>query len=153
GRFESTSAQRPAARRREGGAVTARAAALRGHRRLAIIEGREEERPRLQPWLLLVLCVVVAFFGLIVSRISLDRSAFHLEELEQRIVMEEAHHWDLRLEAARLQDPERIAALAAEMGLVYPDERMEVDAPPVDADGVDPEYRWAQLKTLLSAQP
>ena len=119
----------------------------------ALIEGRGAERPKIRPWLLLALCVVVAFFGLIVSRISLDRSAFHLEELEDRIAAEEARHWDLRLEAARLQDPERVASEAAGMGLVFPEERLEVDAPLVDPEGIDPEYRWAQLKTLLSAQP
>ena len=111
------------------------------------------ERPRLRPWLVFVVVVVVAFFGLIVSRISLDRSAFVLDDLDEQIAVAEAEYWDLRLEVARLQDPERIAAAARDMGLVFPEERHALDVPPTEASDLDPEARWAQLKALLSAQP
>jgi cell division protein FtsL len=100
-----------------------------------------------------VVVVVVAFFGLIVSRISLDRSAFVLDDLDEQIAVAEAEYWDLRLEVARLQDPERIAAAARDMGLVFPEERHALDVPPTEASDLDPEARWAQLKALLSAQP
>ena len=111
------------------------------------------DRPRVRPWLIFVSVVVAAFFGLIVARISLDRSAFVLDELDGRIAVAEAQHWDLRLEAARLQDPKRIAAAAREMGLVFPEERLALDVPSSVEVVLDPEYRWAQLKALLRAQP
>ena len=110
------------------------------------------ERPRLRSWLFFVLVVITAFFGLILSRISLDRSAFVLEELEEEIATAEAQHWDLRLEVARLQDPERIAAAVWEMGFVFPDERRTLDVPRIPEEDIDSEHRWAQLKALLSAQ-
>lgn len=108
---------------------------------------------KLRPWLVFAGVVVVAFFGLIFSRVSLDRSGFELDDLEQQIAIEEARHWDLRVEVARLQDPNRINAIAAEIGLVYPNERIEIEVPGLDGEGLDPEYRWAQLKAVLTAQP
>jgi cell division protein FtsL len=104
-------------------------------------------------WSIFTIAVLLAFFGMIYSRISLDRSAFVLDELENQIAEEEARHWDLRLEVARLQAPDRITGLAADMGLVYPAERFDLEVPGVDVEGLDPEYRWAQLRSVLSAQP
>lgn len=108
---------------------------------------------RLRPWLVFAGFVVIAFFGLIFSRVSLDRSGFELDDLDQEIAIEEARHWDLRVEVARLQDPGRITAIAAEAGLVYPQERIEIEVPGIEGEGLDPEYRWAQLKAVLTAQP
>jgi cell division protein FtsL len=107
----------------------------------------------MQPWIIFALAVIVAFFGLIYSRISLDQSAFVLEDLEQQIAAEEARHWDLRVEVARLQSPERITRVASEMGMIYPAELAALEVEGVDASELDPEYRWAQLKALLTAQP
>jgi cell division protein FtsL len=104
-------------------------------------------------WFIFTLAVLIAFFGMIYSRISLDRDAFVLDELEEKIQVEEARHWDLRLEVARLQAPTRITQMASEMGLVYPTERSDLVVPGVDVEGLDPEYRWAQLRSVLSAQP
>jgi cell division protein FtsL len=97
--------------------------------------------------------VVVAFFGLIYSRISLDQSAFVLEDLEQQIEIEEARHLDLRAEVAGLQSPVRITRVAQEMGMIYPVELASLEVEGVDASELDPEYRWAQLRALLAAQP
>lgn len=133
--------------------MTARPLVRSRHRALDLIEGGAEPRPKLKPWLLLTLGVIVAFFGLIFSRISLDRSAFVLEELETEIATQEARHWDLRLEVARLHDPVRIAAVAEEMGLVFPEERLALDTKVADRRVLDPGYRWAQLEELLRAQP
>lgn len=110
-------------------------------------------RSRLRPWFLFIIIVVGAFFGLTYSRISLDRSAFSLDTLEQRIAEEEARHFDLRVEVAELQNPERIANVAAEMGMVFPDSRVELAVDRVADDELDLEFRWAQLRALLSAQP
>jgi cell division protein FtsL len=111
-----------------------------------------ESRPRVRSWIIFLLAVVVAFFGLIYSRISLDRSAFVLEELERGIAEQEAHLGDLRLEIARLQAPERISALAEEMGLVYPAQRISLKKPALDEPELSFEYRWAQLRSQPVAQ-
>lgn len=109
---------------------------------------------RLRPWALFVIIVIGAFFGLTYSRTSLDRSAFLLDTLEDQIVAEQSRHFDLRVTVAELRDPQRIAAEAAELGLVFPTARHELAVAPVEMDEeLDPEYRWAQLKALLSAQP
>ena len=113
------------------------------------------DRPkmRMRPWIVFAGVVVFAFFGLIYSRVSLDRSGFELDDLEEQIAIEEARHWDLRVEVARLQDPDRITAIAAANGLVYPEERIAIEVPGIDSTELDPDYRWAQLKAVLTAQP
>jgi hypothetical protein len=97
--------------------------------------------------------VIVAFFGLIYSRISLDRSAFEIQELEGQIVVQEDLHWQLRYELAQIQDPARLELDIAQLGLVYPEERVALSVPVVGIDELNPDYRWAQLKAILSAQP
>jgi cell division protein FtsL len=97
--------------------------------------------------------VIVAFFGLIYSRISLDRSAFELDELTEAIAVEERRAHDLEAEQARLQDPARIGSLAVEMGMVYPLTRVALHAPENTDAEIDPDLRWAQLEGLLSARP
>ena len=97
--------------------------------------------------------VIIAFFGLIYSRISLDHSAFILDELNAEIAEQESLHWDLRLEAARLQTPQRIAEGAAELGLVYPQERSLLPVLGARAEGPLTEDLWSELRALLSAAP
>lgn len=108
---------------------------------------------RLRPWVVFAVVVIVAFFGLIFSRVSLDRSGFELDDLETQIAIEEARHWDLRVEVARLQDPNRITEIAISSGLVYPNERIAIEVPGIEGEGLDDDYRWAQLKAVLTAQP
>lgn len=110
-------------------------------------------RPRIRPLLIFAFAVILAFFAVIYSRISLDRSAFELQSLENAISVEEAQHWDLRVEVARLHDPDRITRIASGMGLVYPEERVMLE---VDAMGIrsgDEDYRWSELRALLSERP
>ena len=133
--------------------MTARSASRVQRRSFGMIDGQDRHRPRIRPWIVFILAVVVAFFAMIYSRTSLDRSAFDLTEIEAQIAEEEARHWDLRVEAARLQNPERIAEKAESMGMVFPAQRVALEVPGVDDEGLDPEYRWAQLKALLSATP
>ena len=133
--------------------MTARARSGSTVPEFSAMDGKSRARPRLHPWAIFALVVILAFFGLIYSRISLDRSAFTLEDLEQRIAIEEARHWDLRVEVARLQSPDRITGIAQDMGMVYPVELVSLEVEGVDAETLDPEYRWAQLKALLAAQP
>jgi cell division protein FtsL len=115
---------------------------------------RKRNRRGLRPWVLFVAIVIAAFFGLTYSRISLDRSAFVLDTLEEQIAVQESRHFDLRLEVAELRDPGRIAAEAAELGLVFPTSRVELAVEPIaEPEQLDPDHRWAQLKALLSASP
>jgi cell division protein FtsL len=110
-------------------------------------------RPRISHWVLFAIAVTLAFFGLIFSRISLDSSAFEIQELEAQITAQDDLHWQLRYQLAELQDPARIEEQIAQLGLVYPSERIALSVPAVGVDEFDPDYRWAQLKSVLSAQP
>ena len=113
----------------------------------------QRSRAQLRPWFIFALVVVIAFFSLILSRVWLDRSGFELDELEREIAFEEGRLRDLRVEVARLQDPDRITAVAIANGLVYPEERIEIEVPGIEGNQLDPEFRWAQLKVVLTAQP
>jgi cell division protein FtsL len=110
-------------------------------------------RPRLRGWLVATATVLVAFFLLIYSRIALDNSAFLLEDVSRQIELEEARYWELRLEVARLQDPDRITGLAEHMGMVYPEMINTVEVSGLGTSGGDADDRWVELKGLLSAQP
>lgn len=109
--------------------------------------------PRLGPWLLLTVVVLAAFFLLIYSRIALDRSAFVIEEISRQTAVEETRYWELRLESARLQSPERIIDRARELGMVYPDSVETLEVAGIGASATGAEVRWADLKALLGAQP
>ncbi len=102
--------------------------------------------PRLRPLVVFALAAVVALFAMTYARISLDRSAFELQRLDAEIAREEARHWDLRVELARLQDPVRVTQVARDLGLVYPEERIRLEvaglpARPAGGDGAAVEYR------------
>lgn len=123
-------------------------------RRAGTSRAADSPRRRLQPFVVFSLAVVAAFFAVIFIRVSLDSTAFQLDELETRIAAEEARHWELRLEIARLQAPDRIQAAATSMGMVFPEERSVLEVAGVgEYEGADPESRWGELKSLLSAQP
>jgi len=109
--------------------------------------------PRLGAWLGLTVGVLAAFFLLIYSRIALDRSAFVLEEITRQTAVEETRYWELRLESAQLQAPERIVARAQELGMVYPGSVETLEVAGVGAPATRAEERWADLKALLGAQP
>lgn len=111
------------------------------------------KRPRLRGWVVATITVLVAFFLLIYSRIALDHSAFLLEDVARQIEAEEARYWELRLEVASLQDPDRITRLADEMGMVYPETVHTVEVSGLGTSGGDADDRWVELKGLLSAQP
>ncbi len=121
-------------------------------RRIARV-GEVRARPRLRPLVFFVVIVIAAFFTMIFARISLDRTAFELQKLEDQISVEQARHGDLRVEIARLQDPGRITRAAASMGLVYPDERVSIEVPGLGGAGIEQERRRTELRALLAAQP
>ncbi|MEA2001814.1 MAG: hypothetical protein U9N84_08020 [Actinomycetota bacterium] len=121
---------------------------------LEVIAGvSKRPKPKISHWVLFAVAVIVAFFGLIYSRISLDRSAFEISELETQIAIQEDMHFQLRYELAQIQDPARLEPQLAQLGLVYPESRLALSVPVVGVDELDPDYRWAQLQAILSAQP
>ncbi len=121
---------------------------------LEVIPGASRRpKAKISHWIMFAVAVVIAFFGLIYSRISLDQSAFTIQELEQQIAVQEDLHWQLRMELAEHQSPALLADQIADLGMVYPIERLALSVPIVGVDQLDPDYRWAQLKAILSAQP
>lgn len=104
-------------------------------------------------WFVLCVTLMVAFFLMIWSRIALDDTAFVLQEVERETAIAESQYWELRLEAARLQAPDRIIDAAAAMGMVYPETVRTVEVPGLGADGSETEERWVDLKAVLGAQP
>ena len=111
------------------------------------------DRPMVRPLVVFILAVILAFFAMIYSRISLDRTAFELRSIEQEMASEERVHWDLRLELARLQDPQRITEAAAGLGMVSPDERITIEAPGVAQAAPEGTARWTASRSLLSELP
>lgn len=111
------------------------------------------DRTRVRPLAVFALVVVLAFFALIYSRISLDRAAFELHQIGQDVAAQERIHWDLRLEVARLQSPQRITEAAAGLGLVYPEERITIEASGVASDTNYAAARWTASRSLLSELP
>ncbi|MDX2342896.1 MAG: hypothetical protein QNL12_03815 [Acidimicrobiia bacterium] len=121
---------------------------------LEVIPGASRRpRTKISHWVMFAMAVVVAFFGLIYSRISLDHSAFEIQDLEQQIAIQEDLHWQLRYELAQIQNPATLGQQIANLGLVYPEQRIALSVPVVGVNELDPDYRWAQLKAILSAQP
>lgn len=128
--------------------------ATRGRATLEVIPGpARRPRPKISHWVLFALAVVIAFFGLIYSRISLDSSAFEIKELEAEIAVQTDLQGQLTYELAQIQDPALLETEIAQLGLVYPAQRVALSVPEVGSDELDPDYRWAQLKAILSAQP
>ena len=104
----------------------------------------------LRPLVVFTLAVVLAFFAMIYSRISLDRTAFELHQIEQEFAAQDRVHWDLRLELARLQDPRRIDDAAAGLGMVYPEERITIEAPGVGFEPSPGTERWTASRSVLT---
>ena len=114
---------------------------------------RVRDHTRLRPLVVFTLVVVLAFFALIYSRISLDRAAFELHQIGQDVATQERIHWDLRLEVARLQSPQRITEAATGLGLVYPEKRITIEASGVAPDTTYAPARWTASRSLLSELP
>lgn len=117
-----------------------------------VIDPRARRR-RLGGWLALVFTLAALFFVMISTRIALDRNAFILQDIRGQIEVEETRYWELRLRLADLQSPERIAGIAEEMGMVYPSEMATIEVPGLGGPRPGVDKGWADLKTLLSAQP
>ena len=132
--------------------MTAQAIPYRTRSREAAGERSNERGPRVLPLLFFVIAVLAVFFSMIFLRISLDETAFELENLQDGIAVEESKQLDLRYDLARLQDPLRIASEAKRIGLVYPDERVAivVDLGAANAQVLQPEV---PVRALDSDRP
>ena len=117
------------------------------------VDRRRTLRVGRRSWALLALTVIAAFFLLIWSRIALDHNAFLLQEIERQTAVEESRYWELRLEAARLQAPDRIIDAASEMGMVYPETVRTVEVAGLGSEVSLTEERWVDLKQVLGARP
>lgn len=117
-----------------------------------VIDPRARRR-RVGGWLAVVFTLAALFFVMISTRIALDRNAFILQDIRGQIEVEETRYWELRLRLAELQSPERIAGIAEEMGMVYPSEMATIEVPGLGGPRPGVDKGWADLKTLLSAQP
>lgn len=125
----------------------------RPQRSLRVLEGRRVQRIRIAPWFVFSILAVAAIMGLAFSRTALDEGAFRISSLERQIADAEAENQTLRLEIARLENPARIAPLAVEMGMVYPDspEQLLVSGIARQDEGGDP--RWAEIDRLAASLP
>ncbi len=133
--------------------TAAQRSASRGVARLRVIAGKRRNRhPHVAPWMAFTLVVVVALFGVVMTQTSLDAGAFELADLHRSIANAETENQHLRLEVARLESPARIAPLAAEMGLVYPDTRRTVMIDGVVDQVVQGDQRWASIAEFASEE-
>ncbi|MFP5331685.1 MAG: hypothetical protein ACLGHX_04915, partial [Acidimicrobiia bacterium] len=53
---------------------------------LKLVQGRRSRRPVVSPFVVFVLIVLVALFGIVFARTALDGGAFELAELNRQIV-------------------------------------------------------------------
>jgi cell division protein FtsL len=121
--------------------------------RLRVIAGKQRKRhPHVAPWMAFTLVVVVALFGIVTTQTSLDQGAFELAELNRSIANAQTENQHLRLEVARLESPARIAPIAAEMGLVYPDTRRMVMVDGVIDQIVEGDQRWSSIAEFASEE-
>jgi cell division protein FtsL len=102
-----------------------------------VIGGRQSRRPQMGPFVVFGIVLVASMFGLVFARTSLDAGAFQLSRLNEQIAVEEDRQRLLELEVARLESPTRIAPLAEEMGLVFPEERRTLMVDGIEDGGTD----------------
>ena len=127
--------------------------ASHGMARLRVIAGKQRaQHPHVAPWMAFTLVVVVALFGIVTTQTSLDEGAFELAELNRAIANAQTENQHLRLEVARLESPARIAPIAAEMGLVYPDTRRTVMVDGVIDQVVEGDQRWASIAEFATEE-
>ena len=127
--------------------------ASHGMARLRVIAGKQRpQHPHVAPWMAFTLVVIVALFGIVTTQTSLDEGAFELAELNRAIANAETENQHLRLEVARLESPARIAPIAAEMGLVYPDSRRTVMVDGVIDQVVEGDQRWASIAEFATEE-
>ncbi len=101
---------------------------------LRVISGSDRRRPvRALIWALYTLGAIIAFLALIYLRTAVDESAFRINDLDNRIEVENARRHQLHLEKMRLESPQEILPIAEQMlGMVLPEEVVAItsEVPP-----------------------
>ncbi len=116
---------------------------------LRVVAGKKAARPATGPWVVFSMVAIVAFLGMVATRTSLDRSAIELARIEADIAEARATNQLLRLEIGRLESPARVAPLAREMGMIYPDQSQRLlVAGVIRSDSSDP--RWAEIGRMAA---
>jgi cell division protein FtsL len=117
-----------------------------------VIGGTKSKRPQVGPFAIFGIVVIASMFGLVVARTSLDAGAFQLADLNRQIAEEQDRQQLLELEVARLESPTRIAPLAGEMGLVFPDDRRTLFVDGIDDDGGNTERLVQSSDTAVAME-
>lgn len=116
---------------------------------------RATARSRLVLAIAAAVTLAAIVFGLVLLNIYLAQSSFRLAELEQQVTQQQELYRKMRLQAATAESPEKIAAAAAGLGLVAPQEQgyivgrerqMVAKAPPEPAQD-------RSMKAVLGARP
>ncbi|HEX9891640.1 MAG TPA: hypothetical protein VGB28_06215 [Actinomycetota bacterium] len=131
------------------------------HPRIAVRRpARTRRRARSQgvPFGLFALIAVAAVIvGLVAAQAIVAQDSFRLAELGRTAARLEEDYGRLRLEAAKLSSPERIATAARKAGLVVPEDVQMVSLPPTPGRGMDdgaPDQGGAlALKGVLGGAP
>lgn len=116
---------------------------------LSVVSSRKP-RPRLLSWVVFSLLAIMAFLGMVLVRTSLDNTAIELARIEGGLTDARSLNQRLRLEIARLESPARIAPLAQELGMVYPQQSQQLIVEGVvDRTMADP--RWADMNRFAAS--
>jgi cell division protein FtsL len=116
---------------------------------LSVLTGSGHRR-NVFPFVAFSLVAILAFLGTVFTRTSLDRTAIELSTLSQQVAEAKSLNQRLRLEIARLESPARVAPLAHDLGMVYPQatNRLVVEGV-IRPTLADP--RWSDLAGLAAA--
>jgi len=116
---------------------------------LSVVSSRKP-RPRLLSWTVFSLLAVVAFLGMVLVRTSLDNTAIELARIERSLTDARSLNQRLRLEIARLESPARIAPLAQQLGMVFPQQNEQLVIEGVVSETMsDP--RWADMNRFAAS--
>ncbi|HVM11428.1 MAG TPA: hypothetical protein VM638_02990 [Actinomycetota bacterium] len=125
---------RPPSHRARRRVPTGRRAA--GRRAAARTRARVATRARRIPFGVTALCLVaLVILGLVAAQALVTQDSFRLAELARRAEALEADYGRLRLEAARLSSPDRIASAARRAGMVLPEQVELIRLPAVAPAG------------------
>ena len=115
---------------------------------MRVIEGASGPKPRVTAWILYLIVIALAFFGLIYSQTRLNQSALEIQEIESLIAAEHEIAEDLSLQVARLRSPARVQPAAVDLGMVFPSFLETLTTPGVVAVG---ERMLPERTQILSA--
>jgi cell division protein FtsL len=88
---------------------------------------------------------------MVLVRTSLDNTAIELSHVEASLANAQSLNQRLRLEIARLESPARIAPLARDLGMVYPQQSQQLVVEGVVSQTMsDP--RWADMNRFAASQ-